>query len=163
MEIAVAQPELDFSLADDNGHPSDALVPVAELRERSSAGLLDTAFLFLAYAGFLVLFGSLGGQFSFGKFDAVVYGLTFFLFYAQYFAFFTVLGGATPGMRLMGLAVVSFDGDAPPTRQLLWRSFGYLVSGGTFLLGFLWSLWDEDHLTWHDRISQTYLTAAPRP
>jgi hypothetical protein len=28
------------------------------------------------------------------------------------------------------------------------------------MLGFLWSLWDEDHLTWQDRISQTYLTQA---
>ena len=24
-------------------------------------------------------------------------------------------------------------------------------------LGFAWSIFDEDHLTWHDRISQTYL------
>jgi hypothetical protein len=28
------------------------------------------------------------------------------------------------------------------------------------MLGFLWSFWDEDHFTWHDRISQTYVTAA---
>jgi hypothetical protein len=24
-------------------------------------------------------------------------------------------------------------------------------------LGFAWSLFDDDHLSWHDRISQTYL------
>jgi hypothetical protein len=29
------------------------------------------------------------------------------------------------------------------------------------MLGFLWALWDEDQLTWHDRMSQTYLTSAP--
>jgi hypothetical protein len=28
------------------------------------------------------------------------------------------------------------------------------------MLGFVWSLWDEDHFTWQDRISQTYITAA---
>jgi hypothetical protein len=28
------------------------------------------------------------------------------------------------------------------------------------MLGFLWALWDEDHFTWQDRISQTYITAA---
>ena len=28
------------------------------------------------------------------------------------------------------------------------------------MLGYLWSLWDEDHFTWQDRISQTYITAA---
>jgi uncharacterized RDD family membrane protein YckC len=83
------------------------------------------------------------------------------LFYAQYFALFTVFGGETPGMSLFKLRVVSFDGAVPTSRQLLWRSFGYLVSAGTALLGFLWALWDEDHLTWQDRISQTYLTNAP--
>ena len=46
---------------------------------------------------------------------------------------------------------------------MLWRSFGYLVSAGTLLFGFLAALWDEDHLTWHDRISQTYLTSADEP
>ena len=61
-------------------------------------------------------------------------------------------------MRICGLRVATFDGAPPRLGQLLWRSFGYLVSGGTLLLGFLWALWDEDHLTWHDRISQTYVT-----
>ncbi len=26
------------------------------------------------------------------------------------------------------------------------------------MLGFLWALWDEDQLSWHDRISQTFVT-----
>jgi uncharacterized RDD family membrane protein YckC len=52
------------------------------------------------------------------------------------------------------------DGTFPETRQLLWRSFGYLLSGATLLLGFLWALWDEDRMTWHDRISQTYIASA---
>jgi uncharacterized RDD family membrane protein YckC len=55
--------------------------------------------------------------------------------------------------------VVSFDGGIPTSRQMAWRSFGYLISAGTCFLGFAWALWDEDQLCWHDRISQTYLTA----
>ncbi len=168
MEIAVTQPDLDFAGED---HPGSRwiragaaagapLLPVAALGERRRAGLLDAAFLLLAYSGFLVLFGSLGGHFSFSKPDAAVYAATLVLIYAQYFALFTVFGGSTPGMLLRGLRVVSFDGSVPTQRQLLWRSFGYIVSGGTAFLGFLWALWDEDHLTWQDRISQTYLTVA---
>jgi uncharacterized RDD family membrane protein YckC len=80
------------------------------------------------------------------------------LFYAQYFALFTIFGGSTPGMMVRGLRVVSFDGGAPTSRQMAWRSFGYIISAGTCFLGFLWALWDEDHLSWQDRISQTYLT-----
>ena len=162
LEISVLQSELDFSAAEDPAlHPrqaQDGLIPVAELSDRFRAGMLDTAFLLLAYLAFLVLFGSLGGQFSFGKADTVVYLVTFFLFYAQYFALFTVFGGATPGMRLRDLDVISFDGSAPVPAQLLWRSFGYLISAGTLSLGFLWSLWDDDRLTWQDRLSQTYVT-----
>ncbi len=62
-------------------------------------------------------------------------------------------------MMLRGLRVVSFDGGIPTSRQMAWRSFGYLISAGTCFLGFVWALWDEDHLCWQDRISQTYLTA----
>lgn len=172
LEIAVYQPELDFAHAGEPislPHPhaatgSDAqLLPVASLAERRGAGLLDAAFLLVCYAGFLGMFRALGGVLSFGKLDALVYAATAVLFYAQYFALFTVFGAATPGMLLRGLRVVSFDGTAPAPRQLLWRSFGYLLSGGTALLGFFWALWDEDHLTWQDRISQTYVTHAQEP
>jgi uncharacterized RDD family membrane protein YckC len=155
------QPELDFtSFPDDRAHPHTALVPVASLAERRHAGALDLLFLSLTYAGFLGLFRSLGGQLVLEKVDAIVYVATFYLFYAQYFFLFTTFAGATPGMQLCGLTIVRLDGSLPDTRQLLWRSFGYLLSGATMMLGFLWSLWDEDRFTWQDRISQTYVTAA---
>jgi uncharacterized RDD family membrane protein YckC len=155
------QPELDFtSFPDDRAHPQTALVPVASLAERRHAGALDLLFLSLTYAGFLGLFRSLGGQLVLAKVDAIVYLATFYLFYAQYFFLFTTFAGATPGMQLCGLTIVRMDGSLPDTRQLLWRSFGYLLSGATVMLGFLWSLWDEDRFTWQDRISQTYVTAA---
>ena len=155
------QPELDFSSSpDDRAHPQTALVPVADLAERRRAGALDALFLALTYAGFLALFRSLGGQVVMEKVDAIVYLAAFYLFYAQYFFLFTTFAGATPGMQLRGITIVRLDGSLPDTRQLLWRSFGYLLSGATMMLGFLWSLWDEDHFTWQDRISQTYITAA---
>lgn len=155
------QPELDFSdSADDRAHPQSALVPVASLVDRRSAGALDALFLALTYAGFLGLFRSLGGQLMMEKVDAIVYLAAFYLFYAQYFFLFTTFAGATPGMQLRELTIVRLDGSLPDTRQLLWRSFGYLLSGATLMLGFLWALWDEDHFTWQDRISQTYVTAA---
>ena len=167
IEVPVMQPEFNFVFlsndVEEHIHPHAPLVPVAEVRERRIAGLLDLAFLALSYAGFLILFRALGGQLSIGKQEAEVYAATFFIFYAIYFGLFTALGGATPGMYFRGLAVVSFDGEVPHSRQLLWRSFGYLLSAGTLLLGFVWALWDEDHLTWQDRISQTYITPAPSP
>jgi uncharacterized RDD family membrane protein YckC len=133
---------------------------VASLIDRRRAGFLDAIFLALTYAGFLGLFRSLGGDLVVDKADAIVYVAVFFLFYALYFFLFTTSAEATPGMQLLCLTTVRLDGTLPDTRQLLWRSFGYLLSGGTLMLGFLWALWDEDHFTWQDRISQTYITAA---
>jgi uncharacterized RDD family membrane protein YckC len=146
-----------------NGRPGissaeGALFQVASLSERRRAALLDAALLLFSYGGMLALFTVLGGHIGWNKVDAVVTGATLVLFYAQYFALFTIFGGATPGMMLRGLRVISFDGGVPTSRQMAWRSFGYLISAGTCFLGFLWALWDEDHLTWQDRISQTYLT-----
>ncbi len=155
------QPELKFaSSPDDRARPQTALVPVATLAERRWAGILDALFLGLTCAGFMGLFRSLGGQFTLEKTDAIVYLAVAYLFYAVYFFLFTVLAGATPGMQLRGLTVVRLDGSLPDTRQLLWRNFGYLLSGATLMLGFIWAIWDEDHFTWQDRMSQTYITAA---
>jgi uncharacterized RDD family membrane protein YckC len=159
MEIRI-QPELDFSTAEDRGSPQTALVPVASLADRRAAGLIDAIFLVLTTAGFIGLFRSLGGQLELQRVDAIVYATSFYLFYAMYFFLFTTFAGSTPGMQLRGLTIVRLDGTLPDTRQLLWRSFGYLLSGATMMLGFIWALWDEDHFTWQDRISQTYVTAA---
>jgi uncharacterized RDD family membrane protein YckC len=137
------------------------LYPVASMDERRIAGLIDVGCLLFAYGGFLTLFGSLGGQFTFSKLSAAVCVATFVVVYLQYFALFTVFGGTTPGMMLRGLHVVSFSGETPTPRQMLWRSVGYMLSAGTLFMGFLWALWDEDALTWHDRLSRTYLCPAP--
>jgi len=134
--------------------------PVAALEERRLSGLIDAACLAFACGGFLALFGSLGGQFAFSKLNAAVYAASFAIVYLQYFALFTVFGGTTPGMMLRGLRVVDFSGEEPSTRQLLLRAAGYMLSAGTFFLGFLWVQWDEDELAWHDRISRTYLSSA---
>ena len=159
VEISV-QPELDFNASrDDRSRPQTALVPVASIEDRRWAGMLDATFLLATFAGFLGLFRSLGGDILLHKVDAPVYLGAFFLLYAQYFALFTTFAGSTPGMQLRGLYVVRLDGYLPDTRQLAWRSFGYLLSAGTLMLGFLWALWDEEHFTWQDRISQTYVTS----
>ncbi len=128
--------------------------------DRRLAALIDFCCLLFAYGGFLALFGSLGGQFTLSKLSAAVYTTTFAIVYLQYFSLFTIFGGTTPGMMMRGLQVVSFSGEPPTPRQMLLRSAGYLLSVGTVFLGFLWAMWDEDELTWHDRLSRTHLSAA---
>jgi uncharacterized RDD family membrane protein YckC len=165
-EIAIPQLELASSAGHANwpsstkraaGPSLGPLSSVAPLPERRRAAVLDAALLLFSYGGMVALFTVLGGHVGFNKLDLSVAGATLALFYAQYFALFTVFGGSTPGMMLRGLRVVSFDGSIPTSRQMVWRSFGYLLSAGTCFLGFIWALWDEDQLCWQDRMSHTYL------
>jgi uncharacterized RDD family membrane protein YckC len=136
------------------------LYPVASMTDRRLAALIDVACLLFACGGFLTLFGSLGGHFTWSKLNAAVSVAGLAIVYLQYFALFTIFGGTTPGMMFRGLQVMSFSGEAPTPRQMLLRSVGYLLSAGTFFMGFLWAIWDEDELTWHDRFSGTYLSSA---
>ena len=101
------------------------LYSVASLPERRKAAIVDAGLLLFSYGGMLALFTVLGGHIGFNKVDLSVAVATLTLFYAQYFALFTVFGGSTPGMMLRGLRVVSFDGGVPTSRQMVWRSFGY--------------------------------------
>jgi uncharacterized RDD family membrane protein YckC len=136
------------------------LYPVASLGDRQLAGIIDAACLLFAFGGFVALFGSLGGQLTLSKMNAAVYLMALSVVYFQYFALFTIFGATTPGMMFRGLQVMSFTGDVPTPRQMLLRSAGYMLSAGTVFIGFLWAVWDEDQLTWHDRLSKTYLSSA---
>jgi uncharacterized RDD family membrane protein YckC len=147
-------------IVEDERKSLPGLHPVALIDDRRLAALIDFCCLLFAYGGFLMLFGSLGGQFTLSKLSAAVYATTFAIVYLQYFALFTIFGGTTPGMMMRSLQVVSFSGEPPTPRQMLLRSVGYMLSAGTFFLGFLWAMWDEDELTWHDRLSHTHLSAA---
>jgi uncharacterized RDD family membrane protein YckC len=165
-EISIPNPETASSVGHSHwqagsqpgaGSAHGPLHSVASLQERRRAAIVDVGLLLFSYGGMLALFTVLGGHVGFNKLDLTVVGATFALFYAQYFALFSVFGGSTPGMMLRGLRVASFDGGMPTSRQMAWRSFGYLISAGTCFLGFVWALWDDDQLCWQDRISRTYL------
>jgi uncharacterized RDD family membrane protein YckC len=161
MEISVPQPVFDFSAANfETQQPQDQGLPVADLRERRMAAILDASILAFTLAGFFVAFKIAGGEFPFTRVGAAIGVAAAFLIYAQYILLFTMVGGGTPGMVLRGLRVVCFDGKPPDQVDLTWRGLGYLLSAAAGMLGFLWSAWDEHGLTWHDRVSQTYITYA---
>jgi uncharacterized RDD family membrane protein YckC len=74
-----------------------------------------------------------------------------------YNAFFFALGVSTPGMRYAGIALSTFDDEVPTRAQLRRRLGAMVLSLAPVALGLVWSVFDDDHLSWHDRISQTYL------
>ena len=79
------------------------------------------------------------------------------ILWASYEFLFTVYTGSTPGLRMAGLRLVKFDGSLAPRRLRRWRVLASYLSAVALGLGYLWSVLDEDGLSWHDRITHTHL------
>jgi uncharacterized RDD family membrane protein YckC len=76
---------------------------------------------------------------------------------ALYQVFFFTLATATPGMRFAGLGLSTFSGQDPTRAERYKRLTALLLSVLPVGIGVAWSIFDEDHLCWHDRLSLTYL------
>ena len=75
---------------------------------------------------------------------------------AGYQAIFTTAAKATPGMWYAGIGLSTLDGYEATREQRLMRLSALPLSILPLGIGLAWSLFDEDHLTWHDRLSGTY-------
>ena len=139
---------------------------VAPLQIRTLAGVLDLAMVVVALGTFLAVFHWLGGSFYPGEegypdkegFRAL--GIAAFVMVAFYWAFFVGHFGETPGAMWIGLRLLNFHGQKPSVTQRVARALGLILSSATLGLGFAWSFADEEKLTWHDRMSKTFLTLA---
>ena len=76
---------------------------------------------------------------------------------ALYHALFFTLARATPGMKYARIRLSTLDGELPTREQRSRRLAALLLSVLPVGLGLVWAVFDEDHLSWHDRLSQTYL------
>jgi uncharacterized RDD family membrane protein YckC len=79
------------------------------------------------------------------------------LLWALYEFLFIVYAGRTPGMVVTHLAFSTFQSGITSRRQRRRRVLGIALSCSSLMLGFVWALFDEDALCWHDRISRTCL------
>ena len=135
-------------------------VPVAPLGQRFLAGVVDGLLLLLALAFFVAIFWwVVGGRLYLRPTYLGALGFVAGFLVLTYFALFGRLAPASPGQQAVGLTLRSLDGIAPTAGQAFWRAFGYLVSLSALMLGFVWALVDNEGLTWHDRISGTFLAS----
>ncbi len=72
-----------------------------------------------------------------------------------YFIVAWTLVGQTIGKRILGLRVVSVDGNLITFKQAVFRYAGYWLSAMPLFLGFLWVLVDDERRSWHDKIART--------
>jgi len=129
---------------------------VATPMHRFVAGAIDTALIFLGFGVFVIVCQAVGGAFGQGKMFWISLGLAFAIVSIFYGLIWAITGRESAGMRMTDLHLITFDGFPVdgPTRALRfvasWLSF---CSGA---IGLVWSLADEENLTWHDHISKTF-------
>ena len=136
--------------------------PVAPVRLRLEASLIDCLVIAIPCCFAIALFKYVGGPLTaFDRVDKyflplVVLSLaTIPIFYKLLWAF---AGCDTIGMQRAGLQLVDFDGNPPSKSRRYQRFCGSLLSLFAAGIGLIWSLVDEDRLTWHDHISNTFPT-----
>ena len=136
---------------------ADLVLSSASLPRRMLAGLFDALVLGGALAGFEGMFVWMNPQRPpLPVLATAVMSVTVIL-WASYEFLFTVYTGSTPGLRMAGLRLVKFDGSLAPRRLRRWRVLASYLSAVALGLGYLWSVLDEDGLSWHDRITHTHL------
>jgi uncharacterized RDD family membrane protein YckC len=135
----------------------DVPLQVAPLGQRISAALLDGLVVLVASATFAMIVARFATGLPYTRATLVMAGLAPCVFWAVYQYLFLVYARTTPGMQMAHLNVATFDGDAAPRGLRRWRALVMMLSGASLGLGFLWALFDEDNLCWHDRMTRTYL------
>ena len=131
---------------------------VAPFSVRAVALVLDLAMIELAQAVIAGIYvWQTGGSLT--DSDGIrAMAIMFVAILGFYFYFFLRFGGATAGMAWTGLRILNFDGGFPSVPQLQARAVGTILSFAAAFVGFLWAAVDYEGLTWHDRMSKTFLT-----
>ena len=158
------QRNLEFQGQDDDlpsAQPSiicDA--PVAPARMRLKATAIDGLVMALPCALTLGLYIYAGGTVPEDKHLIIFMLAALATIPVFYKLLWTFAGSDTIGMRQAGLQLVDFDGNPPSQARRFLRCFGSWLSLLAAGIGLVWSLADEDRLTWHDYISSTFPTFA---
>jgi uncharacterized RDD family membrane protein YckC len=163
---AVPPPLLDIGSEQEETHddsPPHFELPlrVAPLAQRAGAAVVDVLVVTVASGIFaMILANSIEGL-PHSK-PVLALALTVpVLFWAVYNYLFLVHAAATPGMTLTHIRVSTFDGRPVPRSLRRWRALLMVLSCASLGFGFLWAVFDQDSLSWHDKMTRTYLTTEP--
>jgi hypothetical protein len=142
-------------------HSRFSKAPVAVPMHRLMSALLDYTLVIIASAMVGVVLYFVMGREAFTVQTLAYLGAMTVLFGIGYKALFAMAGVESPGLRWTQLRLLTWDGSQPTRqdrlRRLAWGCASILPAG----LGLLWSLVDEETLSWHDHSSKTFLTSIP--
>jgi uncharacterized RDD family membrane protein YckC len=132
-------------------------IELAPLSRRIMAFMVDASLIAATFLSVALLFASHARQLPGPRTIEVCSALALLAIAAAYQALFLSLVRATPGMWYAGIALCTLDGRHTSREQRSGRLTALLLSVLPLGLGLAWALFDDAHLTWHDRLSKTYL------
>jgi uncharacterized RDD family membrane protein YckC len=132
--------------------------PVAETRDRVVAATIDFAVPCCGFALFVAAAHLTGAALTIDAVTAPFLAAAALLITAFYRVVCCIGNVDTPGLQWTGLALLSLDGFRPTRKARFYRLAGGIVSALSAGIGLLWSLLDEERLTWHDYMSGTFPT-----
>jgi uncharacterized RDD family membrane protein YckC len=131
---------------------------VAAMGARFTVGLVDTLLVVVAAAMFVMLVGQITTGLAQNKTTVMLAVAAAGVFWAVYHYLFLVHVGATPGMVMARVRLSTFEGEPVFRNVRRWRALIMVLSFAALGFGFLWALFDQDNLCWHDKMTRTYLT-----
>jgi uncharacterized RDD family membrane protein YckC len=140
-----------------NLSPDEHRLYQAPFGRRMMATMVDAALIVGIVCGVAYLIASNVDRLP-GRLASEICGTLALLgFAALYQWFFLTYAKVTPGMRYAQLSLCTFDEAVPTREQIKGRLRAMLISVLPMGLGMLWSVFDDDQMSWHDRLSRTYL------
>ena len=127
--------------------------------------MVDVALAELAFvvvAGAIALVAGLAGGLHTGPLAAALAGAGWFVAAAIYFVAFWSIVGQTPGMRLVGVRVVTAAGTPPSALRALVRFAGLILAIVPLFAGFLPALFDGRRRALQDYLSGTVVLDTAR-
>lgn len=154
---AVAEPQPQVEKVASSRVHEPVVVDLAPASRRWLSTLVDGTLTLVGFLAVVMLATWSGAVFSSLRVAEVCGALMLLLVTAGYQMAFFSLMKATPGMWYAGIGLCTLDGKVPMKNQRYARLVALLLSVLPMGLGLAWALFDEDRLTWHDRLSGTYL------
>ncbi len=133
--------------------------PIAQTPLRIMASAADCSVGFAGVMLYAITFRMMGQELVWTSQMLLSYVAAAVVISLFYRVLYCLGNGDTPGVRWAGLRMVDFDGRVPTRRQRFQRLAGGCVGALAAGLGLLWALFDEERLTWHDHMSETFPTA----
>jgi len=136
----------------------DIPLEAASLNRRMAAGLFDAVLVLTSVALFGYVFVRISGVMPPARSAAELAACLLGIFWPAYQYGFLVYSGKTPGLWALKLHLARFDSQPAARRLRRWRVLASVLSLVSLGLGYAWCFFDEDQLSWHDRITRTHLT-----